>query len=73
MLKNLKYTLFIIVSLLFFNNLYSQGWPRVYGDNIRAHVYDLKEDYDNEVSDWKYYKEKYLPIKIKFEQLITKK
>jgi len=47
MLKNLKYTLFIIVSLLFFNNLYSQGWPRVYGDNIRAHVYDLKEDYDN--------------------------
>jgi predicted nucleotidyltransferase len=33
----------------------------------------LKEDYDNEVSDWKYYKEKYLPIKIKFEQLITKK
>ena len=46
MLKNLKYTLFIIGSLLFFNNLYSQGWPRVYGDNIRAYVFDLREDYD---------------------------
>ncbi len=32
----------------------------------------LKEDYDNEIYDWDYYKEKYLPIKIKFEQILQK-
>ena len=56
MLKNLKYTLFIIGSLLFFNNLYSQGWPKVYGDNMYASIYDLKEDYDKGylISGWIY-------------------
>ena len=56
MLNNIKYNLLIIVFLLFINDLYSQSWPRVYGNYISAVTGWIIEDYDKGylMSGWIY-------------------